>query len=89
MAMRMLLTVLAMLLSATGLAANEEFKGSCAYGLSELGVDVKTDCSVRWANPATGKVYCFGNEEVLAKFLADPAGNVRKAEATYAKFYSK
>ena len=70
-------------------AAGEEFKGSCAYGLAELGVDVKTDCSIRWANPKTGKVYCFGNEEVLVKFLKDPGASVAKAEQTYMKFYAK
>lgn len=70
-------------------AAGEEFKGSCAYGLAELGVDVKTDCSIRWANPKTGKVYCFGNEEVLVKFLKDPAASVAKAEQVHAKFFAK
>ena len=87
--MRAFLLVLGMALAGLAGAAGEEFKGSCAYGLSELGVDVKTDCSIRWANPSTGKVYCFGNEEVLMKFLADPATSIRKADQTYAKLYSK
>jgi hypothetical protein len=87
--MRAFIFALALALSGAALAAGEEFKGSCAFGLSEYGVDVKTDCSIRWADPSNGKVYCFGNEEVLVKFLQDPATNVRKAEQTYAKFYSK
>jgi hypothetical protein len=87
--MRGLLLVVSLLLSTACLAAGEEFKGSCAYGLSELGVDVKTDCSIRWSDPATGKVYCFGNEQVMMSFLKDPAKNVHKAEQTYAKLYSK
>jgi len=87
--MRAFLFTLALLLSTAVNAAGEEFKGSCAYGLAELGVDVKTNCSIRWADPSTGKVYCFGNEEVLVKFLKDPATNIGKAEQTYAKFYSK
>ena len=78
--MRALLLASALLLSVAAYAAGEEFKGSCAFGLSEYGVDVKTNCSIRWADPSTGKVYCFGNEEVLAKFLKDPAANIRKAE---------
>lgn len=87
--MRALLFALALVLSAASLAADEEFKGSCAFGLSEYGVDVKTNCSIRWADPSTGKVYCFGNEEVLVKFLKDPTANIHKAEQTYAKYYSK
>jgi hypothetical protein len=87
--MRAIFVILALLVSTWAAAANEEFRGSCAYGLSELGVDVKTDCSIRWADPKTGKIYCFGNEEVLAKFLKDPDASVRKAEATYARLYVK
>lgn len=86
--MRAFLFTLAMLVCAAVNAAGEEFKGSCAYGLSEFGVDVKTNCSIRWADPSTGKMYCFGNEEVLGKFLKDPPTNIRKAEQTYAR-YSK
>ena len=87
--MRACLVVMAMLFSTLVVAAEEQFGGSCAYGLSELGIDFKTDCSMRWADPKTGKVYCFGNEEVLAKFLKNPDASVRKAEETYAKLSAK
>ena len=87
--MRMASILLGMAFATAAMAAGEEFKGSCAYGLSEYHVDVKTDCSIRWADPSSGKVYCFGNEEVLGKFLKDPSGNLRKAEQTYAKYYAK
>jgi len=87
--MRACLVAMAMLFSTLVAAADEQFGGSCAYGLSELGIDFKTDCSMRWADPKTGKVYCFGNEEVLAKFLKNPDASVRKAEETYAKLYAK
>ena len=80
---------MAMLFSTSVAAADEQFGGSCAYGLSELGIDFKTDCAKRWADPKTGKVYCFGNEEVLAKFLKNPDASVRKAEETYAKLSAK
>ncbi len=86
--MRVFMFGLAILFCNAVSAAGEEFKGSCAYGLAQLGVDVRTDCSIRWMNASTGKIYCFGNEEVLTQFLQDPAGNVRKAEQVYAK-YSK
>ena len=87
--MRACLVVMAMLFSTLAAAAEEQFGGSCAYGLSELGIDFKTDCAMRWADPKTGKVYCFGNEEVLAKFLKNPDASVRKAEETYAKLSAK
>jgi hypothetical protein len=87
--MRACLVVMAMLFCTLVAAAEEQFGGSCAYGLSELGIDFKTDCAMRWADPKTGKVYCFGNEEVLAKFLKNPDASVRKAEETYAKLSAK
>ena len=87
--MRMLFITLAMLIATLAHAAGEEFKGSCVFGLAEFGADVKTDCSIRWADPKTGKVYCLGNEEVLGKFLKDPAANISKAERTYTSLYAK
>jgi len=86
--MRTFLFALAMLVCAAVSAAGEDFKGSCTYGLSEYGVDVKTNCSIRWADPSTSKMYCFGNEEVLGKSLEDPGTNIREAEQTNVR-YSK
>jgi hypothetical protein len=87
--MRKLFVLMAMLATTAAFSAGEEFKGSCVFGLSEFGVDVKTDCSIRWADPKTGKIYCLGNEDVLGKFLKDPVANISKAEKTYATLYSK
>lgn len=63
------------------LAGTGEFEGKCTYGLSQKG-DFATPCEVTWKSEG-GKTYCFGNEEVKAKFLKDPKANLTKAEAHY------
>ena len=32
-----------------------------------------------------GKTYCFGNQSALTQFMADPSGNLTKAQAYYSK----
>jgi hypothetical protein len=71
------------LLSAPALAVNKddaEFAGHCAWGLSEYGAVVPTDCSVSWIDPKTKKTYCFSSENSKKSFLIDPETNVHKAE---------
>lgn len=68
-------------------ADKDQFGASCAYGLAEYGVEVKTDCKINWQDPATGKTYCFSKEEAKQEFLKNPKANVAKAEAAYAKVH--
>jgi YHS domain-containing protein len=32
-----------------------------------------------------GKTYCFGSKEAMTQFMADPSGNLAKAQAYYSK----
>ena len=79
-------TVLA-LSSLTAIAAEKQFGASCAYGLSEYGVEVVTDCKINWQDTANGKTYCFSKEEAKLEFLKNPEVNISKAGATYAKLH--
>ena len=45
--------------------------------------DIKTDGSVN--TQIRGKTYCFGNQAALTQFMADPSGNLTKAQAYYSK----
>ena len=67
------------------LALAEEFENICAWALADRGVERGTDCSVNWKDPATGKTYCFSNEQTRMLFLQDPEENVPKAEEAYTK----
>ena len=86
--MRKLIVALALAAaSLSAIAADKQFGASCAYGLSEYGVDVKTDCKINWQDPASGKTFCFSKEEAKQEFLKNPEGNIKKAEVTYAKLH--
>lgn len=79
-----LLPVLALFgmgLSNFALAAEPEFGGYCAEGLT-MHKMVKTDCSINWTS-ADGKLYCFSSAASKAKFLTAPQDNIRKAQANY------
>ena len=71
------------------LASGEEFKTNCAYGLAQYDVLVKTDCTVTWKNPTTGKVYCFSSGDSKQKFLKDVETNIAKAEENFTKLQKK
>jgi YHS domain-containing protein len=64
------------------LAVTGEYDNMCTMGLAN-GKDVKTDCSVN--TQIQGKTYCFGNQSALTQFMADPSGNLAKAQAYYSK----
>jgi YHS domain-containing protein len=63
-------------------AVTGEYDNMCAMGLAS-GKDIKTDCSVN--TQIQGKTYCFGNQSALTQFMADPSGNLAKAQAYYSK----
>jgi hypothetical protein len=73
--------------SFTAIAADKQFGATCAYGLSQYGVEVQTDCKINWQDPASGKTFCFSKEEARQEFLKSPEANIKKAEATYAKLH--
>jgi len=79
--------VLAFASLAAQAADQEQFGATCAFGLSEYGVEVKTDCKINWQDPATGRTYCFSKEEAKQEFLKNPKANIAKAETAYAKVH--
>jgi len=60
-------------------AADPEFDGQCAMGLSE-GINSATNCSVLWLGP-DDKVYCFSNPSAKEAFLKAPKENLSRAQA--------
>ncbi len=60
-------------------AADPEYGGQCAMGMSE-GHKIATNCSVLWV-AKDDKVYCFINEEAKRKFLQSPGDNLKRAQA--------
>jgi YHS domain-containing protein len=70
-------------------ALAEEFESTCAWALADREVERKTNCSVNWKDPATGKTYCFSNEQTKQLFLQDPEENIRKAEQAFTKLREK
>ena len=67
----------------------EEFDKACAYALAEYEAEKKTDCSINWINPETGKTYCFSREQTKLLFLQDAEENIHKAEEEFAKLQTK
>jgi YHS domain-containing protein len=62
------------------LAVNDEFSDMCAMGLASDKY-IQTDCSINME--IQGKTYCFGSKEAMTQFMADPSGNLAKAQAYY------
>jgi YHS domain-containing protein len=62
------------------LAVTDEFSNKCAMGLASE-KDIQTDCSINME--IQGKTYCFGSKEAMTQFMADPTGNLAKAQAYY------
>jgi YHS domain-containing protein len=69
-------------MATSAFAVTGQYDNMCAMGLAS-GKDIKTDCSVN--TQIQGKTYCFGNQSALTQFMADPSGNLAKAQAYYSK----
>ena len=59
-----------------------EYGNMCTMGLA-MSKDVQTDCTVN--AQLQGKTYCFSSKEAMTQFMADPSGNMAKAQAYYSK----
>ena len=70
----------ALLLALATAALAGEFDNMCTMGLAS-GKDIQTDCSIN--TEIQGKTYCFGSKEAMTQFMADPSGNMAKAQAYY------
>jgi YHS domain-containing protein len=67
-------------LTTAALAVTGEFSNMCTMGLAS-GKDIQTDCSIN--TQLQGKTYCFGSKEAMTQFMADPTGNLAKAQTYY------
>ncbi len=76
-----LLMLVSAMLPGSAFAADPQFGGYCAEGLT-MNKLVKTDCSVNWTSP-DGKLYCFSSDSSKTMFLMDPTENIKKAQANY------
>jgi hypothetical protein len=69
-------------MATAAMALTGEYGNMCTMGLA-LGKDIQTDCSIN--AQLQGKTYCFGSKEAMTQFMADPSGNMAKAQAYYSK----
>ena len=69
-------------MATAAMAVTGEFSNMCTMGLAS-GKDIQTDCSIN--AQLQGKTYCFGSKEAMTQFMADPSGNMAKAQAYYSK----
>ena len=67
-------------LATAAMAVTGEFSNMCTMGLAS-GKDIQTDCSIN--SQILGRTYCFGSKEAMTQFMADPTGNMAKAQAYY------
>jgi YHS domain-containing protein len=61
-------------------AGKGEFGNMCSMALA-MGKDVQTDCSIN--GQYLGKTYCFGSQEAMTQFMANPKDNLAKAQTYY------
>jgi YHS domain-containing protein len=72
--------VLLLGLTTAALAVTGEFDNMCTMGLASS-KDIQTDCSIN--AQLNGKTYCFGSKDAMTQFMADPSGNLAKAQTYY------
>ena len=63
------------------LAVTGEFSNMCTMGLAS-GKETQTDCSIN-SQEFLGRTYCFGSKDAMTQFMANPTGNMAKAQAYY------
>jgi len=69
-------------LATAAMAVTGEYGNMCTMGLAS-GKDIQTDCSIN--AQIQGKTYCFGSTSAMTQFMADPSGNLAKAQVYYSK----
>jgi len=69
-------------MATAAMAVTGEFSNMCTMGLAS-GKDIQTDCSIN--AQLQGRTYCFGSKEAMTQFMADPSGNLAKAQTYYSK----
>ena len=60
-----------------------EFESNDPIGLS-VGKKIKADCSLNWADPDFGKLYCFSSATSLVYFLNAPRSYLARARKNWA-----
>jgi len=69
-------------MATAAMAVTGEFSNMCTMGLAS-GKDIQTDCSIN--AQLQGRTYCSGSKEAMTQFMADPSGNLAKAQTYYSK----
>ncbi len=61
-----------------------EFESFDPIGVA-AGARIKSDCSLNWISPDSGKRYCFSSGTSLVFFLDRPQANIERAQTAWRK----